>query len=435
MKRGCLLLILLLVCSGCAGSARNADGSAESPPVSPSAPVTDAAPVSEAPSPDVSAPASPTPFNEALFTEVSQPPVMEDVPPIDGALSEPSYIDPALLTLLSEAVLDGTYGDVLEGMAVPELSRDEAQELLSSAETLRGFYAEDYDSIRHFYRLTDSRGQDTLFAYSGGIGGTSGISSVEIFLSKDGAPFKRSWSDAMWDFFHCFFTMISYEGQTYFAHEYYDYSRKSSMGLEIYAFVDGHFAELVTLERYPRSHSLRTKGQPAAPYAALRATLTEQAHGWYMTLCSEHMLTLTGSAEIQLSEQEFRCDLNNDGQEEIYEKDLYLPGNRSGRRGLQTQPYYSDLLGLTLDAEDKLPQLLWVDEVNGKNIVCVLSQKLKRSELTEDPDGDSFFIDTYLIEGSRYTQLDELWFVPDYVVRTAVYTHGKNIDYSIEQQY
>ena len=262
------------------------------------------------------------------------------------------------------------------------------------------------------------------------IGGTAGYAYIEFFRGDNEGGYLHSYSS----FINIYTTgcgFVKYSGKNYFLAPYYDYNRKVQTGFELFCFEDGAPVEWAEIHRKPVSYSLSDKTVLSGKYAELADKLENEAADIYFA-----REFFCGSAE-EKSDEGYTSDIDNDGILETYRKHRFEPTGRRNyehlefecSKGAGAYDLYKEF-GLDFGSDDKRPQNLWVESVDGENIICVLSTMGNNSNIYVREHRDDFKINCYFLHDGSYEEVIKLSFEPDYTVTTGFYTDGLNRDLS-----
>ena len=301
-------------------------------------------------------------------------------------IPEPQYIPQELLDELAGAVLQGTEAEtkaVSEMRIGRELSREE---MLALAERSRDIFIQTV-SDPYYYGCwvtaeadCDNDGIQDIIAQVDR-GGTAAIRYYIFFKGQsDGTYVKTSE-------FHAFeeeFAIISYQEKNYLCRMPFDYDRRIDSGFTLIAYEDGDRVEEVFLTLVPENYDVRIISDMeenmaqdrADDYGPLAADIAEKCFTIEAQLAEYEAVIGSAEQEVNAADAEgsYRCDLDNDGEAECYEKKIWRSHHRltaeliftcedETRAGIQ-------LLQQKM-GEEGTPLMLWVESCEGEHIINV----------------------------------------------------------------
>lgn len=241
---------------------------------------------------------------------------------------------------------------------------------------------------------TDLVGQ----VYGHSIGGTSGNADYIFLKGQPDGSYAET--DSFFEM-QGTFGVIAYQGKNYVCHLDFDYGSMIYEGYTLRCYEDGKRVEEAALRMFPERYEIRQI--PAEPgYEGLALRAAEACTAVKEQLDEGQMIT--GEAEKGpglMSGQTpdyYRCDLDNDGQEDRYDKEIRYLANFYGKNYLEFTLRTNDMTGqsgaagqndtdgqsaygrgsrgiemLIEEMQDSpdTPLALWVEEYAGKNIVQV----------------------------------------------------------------
>lgn len=331
------------------------------------------------------------------------------------AAGDKEYIPQGLVEILIEAMKNGNELEVLEPMVGDkELTGEERLEKILSNDSIR-CTVEEISRIGSCFMVMSDGDNDGIAdigieVYSGG---TGGFTEFVFFKGQADGTYVRTsiYSHVMEEF-----AFITYEGKQYLCRTVFDYNKKQYDGFDLYYYENGKRVENVWLELVPQEYEVVITNEPQGVYAAyVEENLSpEKCLEYHATV--EEFDAITGNAE----KDKWICDLNNDGVAEEYNKYIWTPSNMGTYACLtfdcETLPEAEDMM--YYGETEGVPMMMWVDSVEGKNIVNVLY----RTDLYE------FLIVGYLMEGTEYEKLYCIEGTTEYGVseqRTFIY-EGEN---------
>lgn len=356
-----------------------------------------------------------------------------------------TYIPKELLDLLSEAILSSTEVDLLQSMVSDkELTEEEIDKYKtdSVAAEYINYSNEHYGSVFLIDADNDTV-HDLFFLVEDG--GSMGNNSRYLLRGHTDGTFERtSFEDGLTHKL----AFIMFQGKNYLIETNYDFNMKEHSGLIIKCFQNGKIVEEVYLKITADDYivSISTSEDK---YTDLFVESTKITQGDYNILdynsvfWNDNTHSFIGRAETFIEEKDYQfyhewittfsdkwylCDLNNDGQDEIYSKDVFLTSGRAQSRlinSIVTEKV--NLNGQHLDIFDcyhfepkGTPMMFWVSTVDDKNIISVITY-CSITDYTETG---------YLIEGEAVSEVYEVKFTGKKIVKQSIYTRGINyIDY------
>ncbi len=266
-------------------------------------------------------------------------------------LKSPTYIDQALIDLLSNSLAHNTQHEALKDIVSDRLLTKEEVAVIE----LGGF--EDYmvelmesDSRYFAYHQVmlvdaDNDGIDDIIIYLHS-GGSAGFVDLIFYKGDENGTFKETYSSNFGYYTENAF--VKYNGKNYFLLTSVDYDRKVRTGFDLYCFEDGVLKESLSIQKEPESYSLSSKKVISDEYNSMADELSEKAQTIYFDFIDSNEC-MVGSGETELSDDEevdanvlrkiaqdsvihilsdwYRSDFDNDGIYEIYSKSVFLPSN------------------------------------------------------------------------------------------------------------
>ncbi len=312
--------------------------------------------------------------------------------------SEPQYIPQELLDELADAVLLGIETEaetVSEMCSGREVSRED---MLLFAESSRDIFIQmvsdpyytgcwvtvkedcDNDGIQDIIAQVDR-------------GGTAAIRYYIFFKGQPDGTYVRT---SEFSAFEEGFAVISYQGKNYLCRMPFDIDRRIDYGFTLIAYEDGKRVEEVSLTLVPEDYDVRiiydveentakdVSEDISSDYSLLADDIAKNC------LTTEAQLakfeTVIGSAEqvIDMTDDKgnFCCDLDNDGEDEFYEKHIWKTHHRLSSQLIFTCEDETDedilLLQEKIEEEGR-PLMMWVEPseesftepFTGENIINV----------------------------------------------------------------
>lgn len=309
-----------------------------------------------------------------------------------SAEGETEYIPQELVDIIVESMKNGTELETLKAMVCDrKMTEEECVEAAYSNDAIR-WEVEMASEVGSYIMVVTDGDNDGITdigmeSYGGGSGGFTDF--VFYKGQSDGTyVLTSSYPHVMEEF-----AFISYEGKQYLCRTLFDYNKKQVNGFDLFYYEDGKRVENVWLELIPQEYEIAITKEPQGVYADyVKESLSPEKCLKYQEMVEEFE-TITGNAE----RDSWICDLNNDGEDEEYNKSIWIPSNMGTYSCLtfdcENLPEVIDMIyhGET----NGIPMMMWVDTVDGKNIINVLH----RTDIYD------FFIVGYLIEGSDYEKL------------------------------
>lgn len=293
-----------------------------------------------------------------------------------GAYTE--YIPQGLLDKVSEAMQSGIENEALGGMINDRvLTEEEILALVEENGDLRDAFARKDGSSAYATDITvmadgDNDGIPDLIARES-MGGSDGSTAYVFYQGqKDGSYHKT-------DYFYSAreeFAVFAYEGKNYLFRTLFDYNKKIYNGIGITCYVDGRRVEQVSLLFSTETYERRITECTAEEYRRCAKRVLADCLMYY-DLVAEEYDNVVGSSEKRLSAYNtYQCDLDNDGVIEQYKKSLSLPSSIyvSAYLDFKGEGRAAETLDEVIASQEGMPIMMWVDVVNGKNMINVMSQ-------------------------------------------------------------
>lgn len=328
--------------------------------------------------------------------------------------------DPAILSEMwdgeESAVLcreAGKYADWLSSsVSGRELTQEEVFALAERDMTVR-LQVQDAARYNYMYKLVeadgDNDGRNDLVGvlYGNYIGGTSGNGSYVFWKGQPDGSYVET--DEFGEV-HGEFGVIAYEGKNYLCRATFDYGRMINDGYVVDYYEDGKRLEEAAVYVVPERYEIRQVSakngyeEPAADIAEACIAVKEQF---------DEDGAIEGKAERKTEQRSdempvwkyYLCDLDNDGQEEGYNKLYRHLANYYGLNYLELSIIHADdeQGGIAMFLEEMeenadTPVALWVETCEGKNIVNVLYMT----------GLDDYRVVGYLIEENGYSEVYEI---------------------------
>lgn len=177
-----------------------------------------------------------------------------------------------------------------------------------------------------------------------------------------------------------------------------DYSDKTFLGISIYSFIDGKYAECAVVDIYSKETYTTEKGTDYSQYNEYLESIRIDD----VIKITKHGEVKSGTAEKLSASSGYDVDINNDGKYEALEKRYNFTSTYHSPSGLDlkiksTDPKFDDdplkvITGMSfMQTENrKILQQLWCDNSHQKNLISILYRN----------DFDPVYrLDIYLLEG------------------------------------
>lgn len=339
----------------------------------------------------------------------------------------PSYIPQELVDITVQAVETNSLNELLSPL---EVGREVSKEELLAIMNREGQPEKLWDNLRFYVDLeagpfgdliimeedSDNDGfLDLLVLTPGGSAGNIGLM---FFQGQAEVGYQNTYTIS------CFlgrgsYGFIAFEGKRYFWSSNIDYTTKNVNGLNLYEFQNGVPVEHISIFREVEDYTENMR-QGESFYTDKLAQMTfelQSEDGWY----SQH----PGTAERREPDSNWYWgDLDNDGVEEFYFKNTWLPTTFWDVVRIDFR-YEDDHIGQTeellkiMKEHGYAVQTLWCDKEEQGNIVYTVSRD----------GGDVLSADAWQYQGDEWNHLAQILYGPEYTVQTRVYTQGLNIDY------
>lgn len=309
------------------------------------------------------------------------------------------YIPQEFLDFVENAMLNGTEVESLKPMCNDrELSEEEILSIAENNIDLRQTVIDKTWANPYLMVIADGDNDkipDIIARESDG--GTSGLVEFVFYQGQEDGTFQRT------DIFSTMreeFGIVSYKGKNYLLRTLFDYDKKIYNGLSVMCYVEGKCVEEAVFMLVPKHYKTiltectQEKYQSYAEQIAKKSLL-------YQTWLKEED-SITGNNEQKLADYgAYQCDLNNDGVIDTYQKELWKPSSIHiceylyfDGEGEAITPVKEMLDSL----EEGTPIMMWVDLVQDKNIINVISQT----------GLEDFTITGFLVQDSKYQRLYEI---------------------------
>ena len=203
-------------------------------------------------------------------------------------------------------------------------------------------------------------------------GGSDGSVAFVFYQGQEDGTFRQT------DVFSAMreeFGIVSYKGKNYLLRTLFDYNKKIYNGLSITYYMEGKCVEQAVLMLVPKNYKTiltecaQEKYQSYAEQIAIKSLLYK--------IWLEEENSITGNSEQKLADYGmYQCDLNNDGVMDTYQKELWEPSNINICEYLYFDGDGEAIAPVKemLDSLEGTPIMMWVDLVQDKNIINVISQ-------------------------------------------------------------
>lgn len=294
--------------------------------------------------------------------------------PMETEAGEP-HIPQEFLDILADALENGNALEVMKPMVNDEVV--EWEELLEIAkenlqvrlelETTYG-YSRGYLALR---ADLDNDGIEDLYLEIAN-GGSAGGTEVTFFKGQEDGTYERTCRDLQW---REEIAVLSYEGKNYLCRTTYDYGLKKVDGLMLLGYEDGVPVEEVWLQMVPASCDIQVTECSGSAYRGLADGIAAEGESFRERISEYEIIVGAAEQECETEDgKEYLCDLDNDGIEERYGKDIWLCSNYYTTDELSFVIYEreTDHIAKVIYGSDDTPMMMWAEPVNGENIVNVL---------------------------------------------------------------
>lgn len=308
------------------------------------------------------------------------------------------YIPQEFLDFVVDAMLNGTEVKNLKPMLNDrELSEEEILSIAENNIDLRQTVID--KTWRNPYLMVmadgDNDGIPDIIARES-YGGSDGSVAFVFYQGQEDGTFQQT------DVFSAMreeFGILSYKGKNYLFRTLFDYDKKIYNGLSITYYMEGKRVEEAVLMRVPKNYKtiltecVQEKYQSYAEQIAIKSLLYK--------IWLEEENSITGNSEQKLADYGmYQCDLNNDGVMDTYQKELWEPSNINICEYLYFDGDGEAIAPVKemLDSLEGTPIMMWVDLVQDKNIINVISQT----------GLEDFTITGFLVQDFEYERLYEI---------------------------
>ncbi len=308
------------------------------------------------------------------------------------------YIPQEFLDFVVDAMLNGTEVKNLKPMLNDrELSEEEILSIAENNIDLRQTVID--KTWRNPYLMVmadgDNDGIPDIIARES-YGGSDGSVAFVFYQGQEDGTFQQT------DVFSAMreeFGILSYKGKNYLFRTLFDYDKKIYNGLSITYYMEGKRVEEAVLMRVPKNYKTiltecaQEKYQSYAEQIAIKSLLYK--------IWLEEENSITGNSEQKLADYGmYQCDLNNDGVMDTYQKELWEPSSINICEYLYFDGDGEAIAPVKemLDSLEGTPIMMWVDLVQDKNIINVISQT----------GLEDFTITGFLVQDFEYERLYEI---------------------------
>ncbi len=308
------------------------------------------------------------------------------------------YIPQEFLDFVVDAMLNGTEVKNLKPMLNDrELSEEEILSIAENNIDLRQTVID--KTWRNPYLMVmadgDNDGIPDIIARES-YGGSDGSVAFVFYQGQEDSTFQQT------DVFSAMreeFGIFSYKGKNYLPRTLFDYDKKIYNGLSITYYMEGKRVEEAVLMRVPKNYKTiltecaQEKYQSYAEQIAIKSLLYK--------IWLEEENSITGNSEQKLADYGmYQCDLNNDGVMDTYQKELWEPSNINICEYLYFDGDGEAIAPVKkmLDSLEGTPIMMWIDLVQDKNIINVISQT----------GLEDFTITGFLVQDFEYERLYEI---------------------------
>lgn len=308
------------------------------------------------------------------------------------------YIPQEFLDFVVDAMLNGTEVKNLKPMLNDrELSEEEILSIAENNIDLRQTVID--KTWRNPYLMVmadgDNDGIPDIIARES-YGGSDGSVAFVFYQGQEDGTFQQT------DVFSAMreeFGIFSYKGKNYLLRTLFDYDKKIYNGLSITYYMEGKHVEEAVLMRVPKNYKtiltecVQEKYQSYAEQIAIKSLLYK--------IWLEEENSITGNSEQKLADYGmYQCDLNNDGVMDTYQKELWEPSNINICEYLYFDGDGEAIAPVKkmLDFLEGTPIMMWIDLVQDKNIINVISQT----------GLEDFTITGFLVQDFEYERLYEI---------------------------
>ncbi len=354
---------------------------------------------------------------------------------------------PEKATYISQNFLDFLENTLMEGTEIEEIKRLVSDRLLEGEE-LSAYgsdpvvkeYIEYVEGLikggsRFFIVDGDNDGIEDIFVWANN-GGSIGNNSRYFLKGQEDGSFQCT-SDI--DGTTQEIAFVSYEGKNYLLETSYNYNQKEYDGFIVSLYEEGEVIETISIKKMMFSY------EPEVIYCmeGYEKLAKDCAEAGEKGFRKEYNYDIwdyrIGNAEekeedwdsvcerlgwdASWREDVFSSDLNNNGKEEWYLKGISYPSTLNTICYLNEKLFLEEYPGeekSILDTyqleHEGVPLIFWIDEVNGKRVVCLLCYKAMKREMVYG----------YLIENDNVNKVMEINYIGKPEAVYNIYTKGIN---------
>ncbi|MFG6370103.1 MAG: hypothetical protein K1W16_17120 [Lachnospiraceae bacterium] len=308
------------------------------------------------------------------------------------------YIPQEFLDFVEDAMLNGTEVKNLKPMLNDrELSNEEILSIAENNIDLRKTVIDKTWGNPYLMVMADgdNDGIPDIIARES-CGGSDGSVYFVFYQGQEDGTFQKT------DAFGAMreeFCIISYKGKNYLFRTLFDYNKKIYNGLSITYYVEGKCVEEAVLMLVPKKDKITLTECAQEKYKSYAEQIARESQLYRTQLEEED--SITGNSEQKLADYgKYQCDLNNDGVMDTYQKELWEPSSINICEYLYFDGDGEAIAPVKemLDSLEGTPIMMWVDFVQGKNIINVISQT----------GIEDFTITGFLVQDSEYERLYEI---------------------------
>jgi len=322
-------------------------------------------------------------FYQQFFKEM----VPEEVYGKTRTLSNnPKYIPQELMDKMADALFDNTVYETCNSMKNElELEKENVLVFAKDNITLRNMILE--MKWRYVMRMSDGDNDGILDIVSAEPnGGSNGCTYYVFYKGQKDAAFEKtsSYQKARESFW-----IIQFEGKNYLCRILFDYTTKMDNGISLAYYIDGKWAEEIKIERFAIDYEMKLAKCSDQINQSYIVQIMENAQKYKNKIDLQSYID--GSSEIHNDKMEYQCDLDNDGILEQYKKSVWEPINMNSAQHvvLEGEGESLDYIREVLNSVEGIPNMMWVEQNNGENIINVISRT----------DTDDFVITGFAVHG------------------------------------
>ncbi|MDE7208008.1 MAG: hypothetical protein K2N90_12790 [Lachnospiraceae bacterium] len=314
----------------------------------------------------------------------------EWIHPIDDNPEGREYIPQAFLDKIAKAMLDNTLSAIIEECVIDkELTNNEMKAVSKNNLELRCDLLAGEQIKNYIMTMTDADNdgiRDIIVEKY--YGNMSNFTDYDFFQGQKDGTYQRTYS---YSSANERFDLLTYDGKRYLCRTSLRYGINESVSLVCYE--DGIVAETVDLFLAPKEYHVRLTECADENYKMLAEEVLKNSVTYKGTIDMYKKIDGNSEERSSAEQYQYRCDLNNDGVPEQYNKSIwtgdweYLDFSGEGKG-----------IACVRDAKKTVegtPMMLWVEQFGEENIINIIS-------LTEL---DDFEITGFLINGKTYKRL------------------------------